>query len=141
MRVAQNIFEIPYGYRVIINRTGVRYQVFIKFGDDKPAALARAIAERDNFFAEHGEFGTSGQRPRSNTGISGISEVTKWFHNKPAECFSVTAGHPRHGITRFFYRGSKQRSVALRRAIAHRARLAGEDAAQLLAQAKEALCL
>ena len=137
----KNIYEIPYGYRVIINRAEVRFQAYFAFGDDKAMALKRAIVERDNFFAVHGSGGISGQRPRSNTGISGISEVTKWFHNKPAECFSVTAGHPRHGITRFFYRGSKQRSVALRRAIAHRARLAGEDATQLLAQAKEALCV
>jgi len=147
MKIAQNIYEIPYGYRVLISRPGIKFDVFIRFGkvggrtSAKPAALARAIAERDRFLALHGRT-YSGQQPRSNTGISGISEVTKWFHNRPLDCFQVTIArsqriHPK----RFAFRHAAGREPALRAAIAWRSRHTGEDPAQLLNQAKEALCV
>ena len=138
MKIASNIYEIPHGYRVIINRPEIRYQVFVAFGTDKAAALQRAIAERDQFFALHGKFGTSGQRVRSNTGVAGVSETVKWVGNNSYNCFQVTAGSCHKGIEKFFYRGAAQRSRVLRAAIARRSQLAGEDAAQLLAQAEKA---
>ena len=138
----KNIYEIPYGYRVIINRAEVRFQAFFAFGEDKAAALKCAIAERDNFFAVHGSGGISGQRPRSNTGISGVSEVTKWFHNQPYQCFQVTVGNSHvHQPVRFHYRGTSGRLVAFHKALAFRVKQTGEDKTALIAQAKEALCV
>ena len=138
----KNIYEIPYGYRVIINRSEVRFQAFFQFGDDKAAALQRAIAERDNFFAIHGSGGISGQRPRSNTGISGLSEVTKWFHNQPYNCFQVTVGKSNtNPPVRFHYRGTSGRLVAFHKALAYRVKQTGEDKTALIAQAREALCV
>ena len=138
----KNIYEIPYGYRVIIKRSDVRFDVFIQFGADKVAALQKAQAERDNFFAVHGQFGPSGQRPRSNTGISGLSEVTKWFHNQPYNCFQVTVGKSNtNPPVRFHYRGTSGRLVAFHKALAYRVKHTGEDKTALIAQAKEALCV
>ena len=131
----KNIFEIPYGWRVIIIRPGIKFDAFFKFGDDKAAALQRAIAGRDRFLDLHGR-STSGQAVRSNTGIAGVCETTKWHHGRPYECFQVTKGHPRNGIRKFYYYGIAERKRAFRRAVAFRARLAGEDAAGLLKQAE-----
>lgn len=119
----KNIYEIPYGFRVIIHRPELTYRAFVKFGDDRAAALKKAQALRDEFFAVHGEFGISGQRPRSNTGISGISEQTKWFHGQPKQCFQVTCGHPKKGMRRFYYQTFAGRELALNRAVAHRQKL------------------
>ena len=134
----KNIFQVDGKYwRVKIERRGIRYTVNIPFGSDREAALRRAIAERDRFYVAHGQ-----TVPRSNTGIAGISETVKWSHNRAYPCFSVTVGASRvHRPVRFMYRGLAARSRSLRAAIAHRARLAGEDPAALLAQAREALCL
>jgi hypothetical protein len=138
----KNIYDNGYGYRVMIKRASLKFDALFKFGSDKPAALARAIAERDAFFAACGETSHSGQKVRSNTGIAGISEVTKWFHNRPLDCFQVTIGRPQTtGVKRFTYHGVAGRERALRAAIAHRTRATGEDPAQLLNQAREAMCL
>ena len=136
--IMKNIFQVSGKYwRVKVGRRGIRYIVNIPFGSDREAAFRRAIAERDRFYAIHGR--TS---PHSNTGIAGISETVKWTSNKPYPCFSVTVGASRvHRPVRFMYRGLADRTRSLRAAIAHRARLAGEDPAELLAQAREALCL
>ena len=121
-------------WRVKVERQGIRYSVLIPFNGDKSGSLQRAIAERERFYAAHGA--TS---PRSNTGISGISETFKYVRNHRYDCFQVTVGdsrksHPR----RFTYRGLADRESVLRAAIAWRTRHTGEDAAQLLAQAREA---
>lgn len=117
----KNIYEIPHGWRVIINRSDLRYQAFVAFGGDKAAALQKAIAIRDEYFALVGVAESpSGQRARSNTGISGISEQTKWFHGKPYYCFEVSCGHPRKGTRRFYYRNVSGREQALAAAIEHR---------------------
>jgi len=42
---------------------------------------------------------------------------------------------------RFIYRGLAERENVFRAAVAYRARLAGEDPAQLLKQAQEVLCV
>jgi hypothetical protein len=123
-------------YRVTIERRGMIYRVTIPFGDDRAAALARAVAERDRFYAAHGS-----SSPRSNTGIAGISETTNWTRSVPYPCFSVTVGAAsRSQPVRFHYRHG-DRSGALRAAIAWRARHAGEDPAKLLAQAAEVGCV
>ncbi len=125
----KHIYEDLYGWRVIIQRSGLRYHVFIANRGDHAAALQRAVVERDHFLAVH-------KKARSNTGICGISETVEWKHNRPHDCFSVTFGASRKNYpVRFHYRGLADRSRALRAAVAHRARLAGEDAVQLLTQA------
>lgn len=112
----------------IYPNTGGGFVVRIKRGDVKltfcTRELARALAVREQFVALHGRVAI---RPaRSNTGITGISEVTKWWHNRPYDCFQVTTGNPRRpgNMRRFFYRAG-ERQAALRAAIAHRARVLG----------------
>ena len=117
----------------IYANTGGGYVVRIKRGDVKltfcTRDLAAAVAARDRFLALHGRIAIP--RPKSNTGVTGISEVTKWFHSKPYDCFSVTAGHPRKGVHRFFYRTLADRPRAWREAVAARARLLGVTEAEV----------
>jgi hypothetical protein len=124
-------------WRVTIKRKGLRYYANFPFGTDKAAALERAKAERDRFYAIVGR--TS---PRSNTGVAGISEYNYCRHSYSRMVFAVTYGDPRtHGLTRIPYDTFAEREPAFRRAIALRARLAGEDAAELLRQAQEVGCV
>jgi hypothetical protein len=123
----KNIFETTYGWRVIIMRSGVTFTSNIPFNGDRAAALKKAAAIRDEFYAEHGF-----NSPHSNTGICGISESVKWAHSKSYPCFAVSVGnrHPR----RFVYRTPEERQIAIRQAIALRALLAGENPATLARQ-------
>ena len=136
----KNITAHPDGWIVQVKRNGIMYRAFFAYGAGKTAALFRAVAERERFYELYGRYVT-GHRPRSNTGISGISELTTWSHNVPRNCFSVTYQRGAVDMKRFFYKSAAERPFALRAAIAYRARLAGEDAARLLAQAQEALCV
>ncbi len=118
-------------WRVKIIRHGIKYQVIIPFHGDRAAALERAIVERDRFYAAHGK-----NSPRSNTGIAGISEVASWARNQCRMAFSVGFGSYHTRLPRrFYYRGLAGRETALRQAVAYRARLSGENPAELLAQA------
>lgn len=124
-------------WRVRILRKGMSYQVHIPFAGDKEAALQRAIAERDRFYAVLGATSTY-----SNTGVCGVSELTHWAHSHGTPCFSVSCGSiKKNGIRRFFFHDQAEREAALRAAVAHRARLAGEDAVQLFARAREVCCV
>ncbi len=83
--------------------------------------LGKAIAARDRFLKLHGWI--SQRPPRNTTGVTGISEVTKWFHSRPYDCFQVTLRrYPRQGMRRFYFRGLAERERALRAAIAYRTR-------------------
>lgn len=123
------------GYVIRLKRAQVQIVACIPFGGDQAAALVRAVAKRDALLAEHGPAGIA--PARSNTGITGICEVTKWFHSKPYDCFQVTTASPKKtgSMKRFFYRGESDREVALRRAIAHRARVLGVSEAEVLKEA------
>lgn len=115
------------GWRVDIARSGGRLRRFVAYAGDRAAALLEAVRVRDELAAQ------LPLRPRSNTGVTGVTEVTHWTRNVPQPCFVVTVGKPtRNWKRRFFYRSFAQRESALRAAIAHRARVAGEDAAALL---------
>lgn len=111
----------PDGWIVKVIRAGIRYQAFVAHGADRAAALAQAEATRDEFIRIHGAHATPA--PRSNTGLLGITEVTKWNHGKPQPCFQVTLGDPRHSTRRFNYTTFSQREKALKKAIAHRQKL------------------
>ena len=120
--------------RNIYRHSGVGYALRIKRGGVKLVFLTRdlalAIQRRDQFIAQHGDVR---RIARSNTGLVGITEVTKWFHSHAYPCFQVTTRHPKHGdMKRFFYgltsdrRPLTSRREALRAAVAHRTRLTGE---------------
>ena len=109
----------------IYPNTGGGYIVKIKRGGVKlvycTSDLDKAIAARDRFLELHGWI--SQPKPRNTTGVTGISEVTKWFHSRPYDCFQVTLRrHPRQGMRRFFFRGLADRERALRAAVAYRLR-------------------
>jgi hypothetical protein len=106
------------GYVVRIKRASVK--LIYCTGD-----LTKAIAKRDEFLALHGRIAIA--PPRSNTGITGISEVTKWRHNRAYDCFQVTTANPRkpRAMKRFGYRNLAQRAEALQAAIAYRAQALG----------------
>ena len=107
------------GFVVKIKRAKVQFVECIPFSGDEAAALVTAVARRDALLAQHGRVAID--QARSNTGITGICEVTKWFHSKPYDCFQVTTRNPRRGgMKRFFYRGLAQRPRALRAAVAFR---------------------
>ena len=119
-------------WRVSIRRQGLVYRVTIPFGTDKAAALGRALAERALFYRLHGETAPA----RSNTGVAGVSESTNWVHGRPRPCFLVSFGNTHtHGYRRLEYKGLGDRETVLRQAIALRARLAGEELAELQKQA------
>lgn len=112
------------GWIVRIKRGAVKFTACVPFGLDRDASLAQAVALRDRFYARHGKFALA--PARSNTGITGITEVTKWFHSRPYDCFQVTATNPRRGgMKRFYYKGETDRTRALRAAVSHRARVTG----------------
>jgi hypothetical protein len=139
---SKNICAHRDGWLVQVKRSGIKYQAFFGYGPDRAASLQRAIAERDRFYDLYGRYAT-GHKPRSNTGLCGISETTKWSHGRPYECFSVSFQRGAVGMKRFRYRTPGDRSRALRDAVAYRARLSGEDFADLMKQAEqlEALCV
>ena len=116
-----HIYPHPDGWIVKVTRAGIRYQAFVAHGADRPAALKKAKATRDEFIRIHGEHHVI--PPRSNTGLLGITETTKWSHGKPKPCFQVTLGDPRHSTRRFNYTTFGQRETALQKAIAHRRKL------------------
>lgn len=119
------------GWIVKITRARVQFVACVPFSGDEAAALVRAVAKRDALLAQHGR--PSLASARSNTGLTGICEVTKWWHSKPYDCFQVTTANPRKpgAMKRFFYRGLADRARALRAAIAHRARALGVTVADL----------
>jgi hypothetical protein len=116
-----HIYAHPDGWIVKLIRGGIRYQAFIAHGTDRAAALKKAEATRDEFIRIHGAQHVI--PARSNTGLLGITEVTKWSHGKPQPCFQVTLGDPRKTTRRFNYRTFMGREVALQKAIAHRQKL------------------
>lgn len=128
MTARKYIYTDPNGWRVEIVRRDVRLRKFFPAHGDFAGALARAQAFRDQFLRVQGA-----AQPRSNTGVSGITELTHWTRSFPQPCFVVTVGVPgpdwRH---RFYYRTAAERQQAFRAAVADRARRAGEDAAALL---------
>ena len=122
-----NIYPDGYGYRVQIERNGVRFDGFVKFGEDRAAALRQARAMRDDVLAK-----LAPRTARSNTGVTGVTELTHWSRGTPQTCFAVTHGKPcRNWVRRFFFKTFSQRQRQLVRAIEHRARVAGEDVQQL----------
>jgi hypothetical protein len=124
----RNIKLDPYGYRVVVERCGIKLDAFVRFGHDRAAALKKAVIIRDDFLAQHARW-----KPRSNTGVAGVTELVHWTGGKPRSCFQVTAGSPRPGwMRRFFYETFADRQRQFVRAIKHRARLAGENVEQLL---------
>ena len=124
----KNISADNYGYRVEMMRNGIKFDSFIRFDGDRAGALKKAIAIRDDFRAR-----ADAIRPRSNTGVAGVTELTHWTRGYPQTCFVVTHGKPcRNWKRRFFYHTLSQRQRALRAAVAHRARLSGEPIHQLL---------
>lgn len=124
MRAHRNIYEVPGGWYVIIKRGPVTYRAFFAHSAfaTPHSALEAARAARDRFLLNYPQT-YSGQAVRSGTGIAGVSECIKWFHEKPYPCFQVTCGHPRHGIKRFYYKSGADRPRALRAAIAWRKKL------------------
>ena len=124
----KNIYSDGYGYRVQIERNGIRFDSFIGFGTDRAAALQKAVAVRDDFLAK-----AEVLRSRSNTGVAGITELSHWTSGSARQCFQVTCGSPGPGwMRRFFYRTFAERQRALRAACHHRARRAGEPVQQLM---------
>lgn len=115
----KHIYEDHTGWRILIQRRNLSFRSFITFAGNKAAALQKAMAVRDEFLAAHG-----GLAARSNTGVSGVTELTHWTRGFPQTCFVVTMGKPcRNWKRRFFYRTFSQREAALQKAIAHRQRL------------------
>lgn len=118
VRKDRHIYEVPFGWYVVIKRGPVTYRAFFAFSKsalgNRQSALMQALSARDQFLIQYPKV------VRSSTGVAGVSECTKWFHNKPYPCFQVTCGHPRNGIKRFYYKSGAQRERALRDAIAHR---------------------
>lgn len=114
----KNIIERSSGYRVKIQRERLTYRAYVPYGHDRAAALRQAVALRDEFYAVHGQYGPSGQAPRSNTGITGICETTKWYGGKPYSCFEVC--HGRHTYRRFVFKTLSEREAAMASAIALR---------------------
>jgi hypothetical protein len=114
----KNIYAHPDGWFVRLKRNKMTYSAFFGYGPDRDASLQRAIAARDEFYRLHGEKPTI--PVRSNTGILGISEMTKWNHCKPMQCFQVTFGDPRVKTRRFPYTSFSEREKALQNAIACR---------------------
>jgi hypothetical protein len=112
------------GYVVRIKRSGVKL-IYCT------ASLARALEKRDEFLTLHGRIAIAA--PRSNTGITGISEVTKWRHNRAYDCFQVTTASPRQpgAMKRFGFRTLAEREQALQSAINHRARGLGISAQEV----------
>lgn len=113
-----HIYPHPDGWIVKVIRGGIRYQAFVAHGANRAAALVKAEATRDEFIRIHGAHHTI--PVRSNTGLLGITEITKWNHGKPQPCFQVTLGDPRHSTRRFNYTTFNQREKALEKSIAHR---------------------
>jgi hypothetical protein len=128
----KNIYLHKCGWVVRIQRPGIKYRFYIPCGKDRQASLSLAIAERDRFLELHGRYG----KPKSNTGVVGICNMTKWTRGRSYEVFSVVTKAPRH-IRNFYYRGPEGRLRALRKAIAWRAQRCGEDLAFLTTQAKQ----
>jgi hypothetical protein len=124
----KHIHPDPHGYRVEVERNGVRFRACIPFGSDRAAALRQARSARNEFLA-----GCAAIKSRSNTGVAGVTELTHWTSGLPQTCFVVTHGKPcPNWKRRFFYKTFAQRQRQLVRAIHHRARIAGENVNELL---------
>lgn len=118
------------GYEVMIKRQGVVYRVWLSAsGRADGEVLAEAMALRDKFVAMAGPLlrGARGtyRRSRSNTGIPGISEFTRWMKSTPREAFAV--GWRENGRARkkfiSYGAGLRSREVALRMAVEIRRRV------------------
>ena len=124
----KHIYQDPYGYRLEIVRNQVTFRSYVRFGDDRAAALKKIVAIRDDYLSK-----AEVLRGRSNTGVAGVSELAHWTGGRPRQCFQVTSGSPGpNWMRRFFYTTLTGRQRALRRAVAHRARRTGENLTQLL---------
>lgn len=141
----KNISLLKGGYNVRVGRAGVVYRAWVP-GSYRPpsspspggegrgeggplstdAALARAIALRDRFLRIHGEVNRHRVQGKSNTGLAGISETTKWKRNHSYPGFSVDwCERGRHRNRHFRYApGFCTREQAAAQARSFRARVA-----------------
>lgn len=128
----KNICAHPDGYLVRVQRGGILFQAFVPCCKTATAiargeAIARAEALKENFLAQLPEnVRVHSFTPRSNTGLSGISETVCWRHGRPHDCFNVSWYERRPGrrgiarSTRVFFKWS-EREAGLQRAINLRA--------------------
>ena len=54
MSAPRNIYLDGTAWRVDVLRQGLRFRAYIPFAGDRAAALAKAVAVRDEFYAAHG---------------------------------------------------------------------------------------
>lgn len=124
----------PAAYRVRIQRQNITLQAYLPFTtpETQAAALQLAIRTRDQFLIAAGpalpkrapapEYRPGSRLPRSNTGIPGICETTKWVGGTREDCFSVYLGkHHEPKMKRVYYGKMRSREAALQKAIALRA--------------------
>lgn len=123
-QLPRNISLLKGGYNVRVGRAGVVYRAWVR--DGSAAGLARAIALRDRFLRLHGEVNRHRVQGKSNTGLAGISETTKWKRNHSYPGFSVDwCERGRHRNKHFRYApGLCTREQAAAQARAFRARVA-----------------
>jgi len=126
-----NVCQHPDGVLVRIKRGDVLFQAFVP--NSHPAPLVKALLLRDQFKALAGAASKhrGPQQPRSNTGVSGVSETTMWRHDRPYPCFIVDWSRNGKRTNKRFVYGSNgvARSVALQTAIAYRQQKAGNPVA------------
>lgn len=138
----KNICAHPDGLLVRIRRGETLFQAFVpknygRAGTPLPAAgahgvtrptdaaLQRAIELKEKFLALAGAAKVPVRhfKPRSNTGLLGISETVMWRHSKPYDCFCVSLDRDgKHRSKRVLYGRTRTRERALREAIALRTR-------------------
>ncbi len=126
----------PDGLLVRVHRGALRYQAFVPKGNAN--ALDRAIGLRDNFLKQlPTELLVVRSKPRSNTGISGISETVTWSHGRAYDCFNVSwnfnapDGRRRMRMKRVYFKTWSEREAALQRAIALREEKTGLEVAHV----------
>lgn len=120
-----NIRRDHHGYLVRVQRGRMKFRGFVPY--TKPDALQHAMRLRDEFLAAIATVPLRHKTGRSNTGIPGISEMVKWRHGKPTDCFNVYLGPKcRPQMKLVFYGPFRPREVALRKAVALR-RAAGAE--------------
>lgn len=104
-------------FDVCVRRGRMRFRASVaKSNYSTPqAALAHAVELRDRFLISAGP---AGYRPayrlakvaKSNTGITGISDMVHWMRSKPKPCFRVHLPKGFRPVAKNFYYGSNGRS-------------------------------
>lgn len=119
----RNIHPDRTGLRVMVRRNGMTYHAHVLAHSEEAYTEARRL--RDRFLSIVGPIVRRGKergpyrKPRSNTGIVGISEVCRWKKSKPHDAFAVHWRESLRPKMKYieFGPGLRTREAALRMAI------------------------